>query len=86
MVKARKIIFLSYYQEKATYSLYGFSVLGTQALFILLLHHVQDIALIYMAQDGSMLYTHFRQLEGDKREINCMFLPLELQPTVAHIT
>lgn len=78
MIKTRKIIFLSHYQEKATYSLCGYSMLGTQALFILLLHHVQGIALIYMAQDGSMLYTHFRQLEGGKRELNGMLLLLEL--------
>ena len=59
---------------KATHGLCGCSVLGTQAFFILSLHHVQAIALIYMVRDGSMYCTHFRQRDEGKGGVNGMLL------------
>ena len=55
-----------------------YSILGTQALFILLHHHVQGVALIYMVEDGLMLCIHIRQWEEGKGEVNDMLFPFRV--------
>lgn len=64
--------------EQAGCVLCGYSMLGTQALFILLHHHVQGVALIYLVEDGLMLCIHIRQREEGKGEVNGMLLPLRV--------
>lgn len=53
-------------------------MLGTQALFILLLHHVQGVAFIYRVEDDLMLCIHVRQWEEGKGEVNGTLLPFRV--------